>query len=355
VTEALRIVAISGQVGAGKSTLAQGLADQYGGHRVSTKDLLRAHARKVGRQLPDERRALQEYGKSLDEATGGGWVAEAAAKVLEDVPATKLIIIDAVRMHSQVERLREAFGPRVTHVHVYASDEVLARRYAERGDKSGLAELASYADVAAHATEAAVHRLQSEADIAVDTQRCLPGDVEIRVAARLGLHGSGSQRLVDVLVGGQYGSEGKGNIAFYLANEYDILMRVGGPNAGHKVPLPTPFTHRLLPSGSRANQTARLLIGPGATLDIDVLMQEIADSAIEVGRLAIDPQAMIIEKHDIDAELCWSTASDQPARAAGPQPHAASPVETPLQGRGGTTRRRRAGTASIHPACGRGA
>jgi len=65
-----------------------------------------------------------------------------------------------------------------------------------------------------------------------------------------------------------YGSEGKGNIAYYLAPEYDVLMRVGGPNAGHKVPTtPQPYTHRLLPSGTRANPSALLLIGPGATLD----------------------------------------------------------------------------------------
>jgi adenylosuccinate synthase len=302
MSEALRIVAISGQVGAGKSTLALGLEERYSGRRLSTKDFLREHARKASAQLPDERRALQEYGKALDDSTAGGWVAEATAQIVENEPAQRLIIVDAVRLHSQVERLREAFGARVTHVHVYASTEELARRYADRGNKSGLTELATYTDVAAHATEAAVHELQADADIAIDTQRCMPGDVHIRVAAALGLHGSNTERLVDVLVGGQYGSEGKGNIAFYLANEYDVLMRVGGPNAGHKVPLPTPYTHRLLPSGSRANETAQLLIGPGATLDIDVLMGEIADSAIEIGRLAIDPQAMIIEKYDIDAE-----------------------------------------------------
>ena len=41
--------------------------------------------------------------------------------------------------------------------------------------------------------------------------------------------------LVDVLVGGQYGSEGKGNILGHIAPEYDLFVRVGGPNAGHQV------------------------------------------------------------------------------------------------------------------------
>jgi adenylosuccinate synthase len=51
-----------------------------------------------------------------------------------------------------------------------------------------------------------------------------------------------------------------------------------------------------------ANEAAQLLIGPGAVLDLDVLLQEIADCGLEVGRLAIDPQAMIIEPADVELE-----------------------------------------------------
>jgi adenylosuccinate synthase len=107
---------------------------------------------------------------------------------------------------------------------------------------------------------------------------------------------------VDVLVGGQYGSEGKGNIAYYLAGDYDLLVRVGGPNAGHKVPTTPVYTHCLLPSGTLANPDARLLIGPGATLDVTQLLTEIAECGVEAGRLVIDPQAMIIEDADVKAE-----------------------------------------------------
>jgi hypothetical protein len=56
-----------------------------------------------------------------------------------------------------------------------------------------------------------------------------------------GLLPPSAEQLVDVLIGGQYGSEGKGNNAYRLAPEYDVLMRVGGPNAGHKVPPTRPF------------------------------------------------------------------------------------------------------------------
>jgi adenylosuccinate synthase len=301
-----RLVVISGPVGSGKSTLARRLAARYGAFHIRTQELMRAHAIAYGEELPLERRVLQEYGDKLDSDTGGGWVAEGVAKILgersEPIAGNALVIVDSVRVHHQVERLREAYGAQVTHIHLYAPSEVLSERYVARGEASGLVELRSYSEVASNATESAVNQLEAEADIAIDTQRNSPGDVETRAAARLGLYASRTDKLVDVLVGAQYGSEGKGNVAFYLAPEYDVLVRVGGPNAGHKVPLPTPYTHRLLPSGTLANHAASIVIGPGATLSLDVLLKEIADCDVEVDRLCIDPQAMIIEPADLESE-----------------------------------------------------
>jgi adenylosuccinate synthase len=299
----LQIVAISGPVGAGKSTLARGLTDRYDGRHLSTKELIRTHARTVGDVLPDERRALQDYGDTLDAQTDGSWIARAAAQYVSKEAGMGLVIVDAVRIQRQIDALREAFGADVVHLHLYSSEEVLARRYANRGGTSGLVELSSYADVAANATEAAVHELIRDADVAINTERSNVEDVLIRAAAALMLLPAAGRRLVDVLVGGQYGSEGKGNIAFYLAGEYEVLVRVGGPNAGHRVPLPTPYTHRSLPSGTMANPDASLVIGPGATLDVDVLLAEIAACAVEATRLTVDPQAMIIEDADRVAEL----------------------------------------------------
>jgi len=46
---------------------------------------------------------------------------------------------------------------------------------------------------------------------------------------------------VTVVVGGQYGSEGKGKICAYLAlnDSVDFMVRCGGPNSGHTVVLPS--------------------------------------------------------------------------------------------------------------------
>ena len=138
--------------------------------------------------------------------------------------------------------------------------------------------------------------------VVIDTQQNTPEDVFTRVASHLGLYGRGVERLVDVLIGGQYGSEGKGHIASYLAREYDLLLRVGGPNAGHTVyERPTPYKYHHLPSETRCSE-ARIALGPGAVISVPVLQKEISDCGVEPGRLFIDPQAVVIEQADIDFE-----------------------------------------------------
>ena len=114
---------------------------------------------------------------------------------------------------------------------------------------------------------------------------------------------------VDVLVGGQWGSEGKGNLAFFIAPEYDLLVRVGAPNAGHKICTADGlvYTHRQLPSGTRAADSP-LLLGVGAVIDARVLMREIADCQISAERLAIDPGALVIEQSDVQRETGLKSA-----------------------------------------------
>lgn len=291
------IVVLSGAICTGKTTLAQRLHERYDAHHLNTRRLLLTHAPSTA----TERASLQSLGERLDTETGGTWVADGFAPTIAQLPDNALVVIDSVRLSSQVAALRKAFGRQIIHVHLDAPDEELAVRFEERKPNSEVAELASYEDVRNSPTEANIGALQADADVVIDTQRCLPEDLEVRAACHLGLHGRAVTRLVDVLVGGQYGSEGKGNIAFHLAPEYDLLVRVGGPNAGHKVPLDEPYTHRLLPSGTRATE-APLLIGPGAVINVEVLLDEISASGVDVERLSIDPQAMVITAADIKAE-----------------------------------------------------
>ncbi len=90
--------------------------------------------------------------------------------------------------------------------------------------------------------------------------------------------------------------------SIFLAKEYDLLVRVGGPNAGHKVfEDPKSYTHHHLPSGTRRCDVP-LLLAPGMVINIDKLQEEISGCKVECDRLSIDPQAMIINDKDIEAE-----------------------------------------------------
>lgn len=300
------VVALSGPVAAGKSTLATSLHARYGARVVRSHELLEQIAtERHGRGL-GERRALQEFGELLDRETGGAWLADAVNALAQDLPDRSVIVVDAVRIQAQVDSLRDQLGRQVVHVHVHAPVGELAVRYPRK--TGAITELDTYEQVQQNPTERDVHRLADTADISIDTAQNTPLDVEVRAAARLGLLPSPGEQLVDVLVGGQYGSEGKGNIAFYLAPEYDVLVRVGGPNAGHKVPTDPVMTHRSLPSGTLANSAAVLVIGPGAVLNVQTLLDELARCGDPAGRLFIDPQAMLITPEDIAAERDLDTA-----------------------------------------------
>ena len=294
-----KIILLSGPVASGKSKLADQLTEQFGMLRVETGTLLKA-------RLGDARSGrvnLQEEGDRLDEETNGRWVLDELARELRQWDEDKSVVVDSVRIPEQVLAIREAYGPIVSHVHLTAPIDVLTERFNSRKRPSDAAGGLSYEDVRANYTESHVGRLEDTADIVINSNRCNPKDVLVRVASHLRLYGEQDAGFVDVIVGGQYGSEGKGQIAGYLASEYDLLVRVGGPNAGHKVfELPVPYTHHQLPSGSRKNRKAQLLIGPGAVLNVEKLLEEIAECEVEYGRLRIDRRAMVIQNVDIENE-----------------------------------------------------
>ena len=292
-----RIVAISGKIASGKTTLAESLAKGFGCHRMSTREL-------ILQLLPsteDSRAGLQAAGETLDRRTGGAWVAKAVAKAGMNRPDTDgVLIVDSVRIRGQIDGLRRAFGPRILHLHLTAPSDERIRRFNGRRGRKG--EALSYADTQKDVTESNVDGLIDIADVVIDTKRSSQRDVVVRAAAQLGFYGRAYRRLVDVIVGGSYGSEGKGHIAAHLSPEYDLLVRVGGPNAGHTVFGDPPYTHHLLPSGTRKCD-ARLVIGPGAVLNVEKLLKEIADCGVTSERLSIDPQAAIISASDSNWEM----------------------------------------------------
>ena len=295
-----RIILLSGPVASGKTTLASNLANEFGMKLLRTRDWLTSELENRGRV---GRVDLQREGERLDQETNGTWVLEGLDRDLRSRGTSESVVVDSVRIEKQIEAIRDAYGAAVTHIHMTAPVPVLSERYDKRQQESADPDHMTYQDVQRNSTEYSVDGLQYAADVVVDSDRCTHEDVLVRVASRLGLYGLASSGYVDVIVGGQYGSEGKGQIAAFLSGEYDLLIRVGGPNAGHTVfELPKPYTHHQLPSGTRRNENPRLLIGPGAVLDVDKLLVEIAECKVDVGRLGIDGAAMIISAKDKENE-----------------------------------------------------
>ena len=91
-----------------------------------------------------------------------------------------------------------------------------------------------------------------------------------------------------MIIGSQWGDEGKGKIVDYLSSRYDIVARFqGGNNAGHTINVEgTVHKFHLIPSGV-IHPGKKLVIGNGAVLDLDVLKGEM-DRLRELGYEHID-------------------------------------------------------------------
>lgn len=102
---------------------------------------------------------------------------------------------------------------------------------------------------------------------------------------------------VSIVVGGQFGSEGKGKVAHYLAQkmEASFAVRCGGPNSGHTVidPAGKARIFQQLPTAAILPDV-KLAICAGSYIDLDILLREIQETGVGPDRLIIDPDAVII-------------------------------------------------------------
>src|ERR1700742_2904885 len=89
--------------------------------------------------------------------------------------------------------------------------------------------------------------------------------------------------MVDVILGLQWGDEGKGKIVDYFAPRYDVIARFqGGPNAGHTLYVgDKKVVLHQIPSGVFHEKTVNL-IGSGVVLDPVTLRRE-CDTVKEFG------------------------------------------------------------------------
>ncbi len=100
-----------------------------------------------------------------------------------------------------------------------------------------------------------------------------------------------------VVVGLQFGDEGKGKMTDYLAAQADVVVRSqGGANAGHTVVIKGErFALHQVPSG--VFQGCRCVIGNGVVLDAPALVAEMAglsERGVDISRLAISDRAHLV-------------------------------------------------------------
>lgn len=295
-----RIVLISGRLCSGKSLLGRNLDQSFGFHHLKTSKILGKTT--AGTGTPG-RVELHQQGAERDQETEGRWIATCIDTLVgRESGKPQYIVVDAIRSREQIDRIRDEYGSLVVHVHLTAPPAVLSERYGQRKQLERETGSLSYAETDRLAAEAddALHK---DADLCINTDRSDAGDTLVRVASHLRLYSTPSHKCVDVMVGGQYGSEGKGQIAGYLAKNYDVLVRVGGPNAGHKVRSQngTVFTYHHLPSGCK-DSGADVVIGAGAVVNPENLLREIEACGLTPERIFIDPQAMTITEEDKEGE-----------------------------------------------------
>jgi len=104
---------------------------------------------------------------------------------------------------------------------------------------------------------------------------------------------------VSIVVGGQFGSEGKGKVALELARsakeESVTLVRVGGPNSGHTGydASGQRYALRQLPAGC-IDRNVDVVFPAGSYLDVDVLFREIEELNYPKDRIFISRYARVI-------------------------------------------------------------
>ncbi len=130
---------------------------------------------------------------------------------------------------------------------------------------------------------------------------------------------------VVVVVGAQWGDEGKGKLVDVLAERADWVVRYqGGANAGHTVDLgDRTFVLHQIPSGI-LHSGVRCAIGNGVVLDPDTLFDEIdglVKTGVDVeGRLYVSERAhLVLPYHKlVDSESASSKAIGTTGRGIGP-------------------------------------
>ena len=105
---------------------------------------------------------------------------------------------------------------------------------------------------------------------------------------------------VSIVVGGQFGSEGKGKTALEIVRRSEgpaIVMRVGGPNSGHTAydQAGRRYVLRQLPAGC-VDRNVEVVLPAGSFIDVEVLEAEVRDLGYPHNRIHIAGEARLVKE-----------------------------------------------------------
>jgi adenylosuccinate synthase len=110
----------------------------------------------------------------------------------------------------------------------------------------------------------------------------------------------------DVILGAQWGDEGKGRVVDYYAGEYDVIARFGGgDNAGHTLVVgDRKLALRIVPSGVLRTRPA-LFIGGGTVVSLEGLLDELEmlrSLGVDISRVKVSDRAHVVFSYHAAAD-----------------------------------------------------
>jgi len=133
-------------------------------------------------------------------------------------------------------------------------------------------------------------------------------------------------KTIDIVYGGNFGDEGKGQACAWLALRkreqglsYHFAVRVGGSNAEHRFvdPHDEKHTARVLPVAAWIDPNIKIVLGAGHMIKLESFFHEMNELTTlqgdQGGRISIDPMAGVIEPGHVESgrETSWRGSTHQ--------------------------------------------
>ena len=143
----------------------------------------------------------------------------------------------------------------------------------------------------------------------------------------------------DIVLGVQWGDEGKGRVVDLLSADYDVVARFGGgDNAGHTLVVgERKLALRIVPSGVLQARPA-LFIGGGTVVSLDGLLAELEmleGIGVDISRIAVSDRAHVVFAYHGAADRAAETARG--SEALGTTGRGIGPAYTDKVARSGLT------------------